>query len=109
MTEKSDPLENAIAERVNGILKDELLEKRFESFREAREKIDEALPQGITTEKCQLFSGRHNRLPTHTKKRGTGQKPVTIILQSCYGDFSVREWDKNRGCEMKSGESKVEN
>lgn len=43
MTEKSDPLENAIAERVNGILKDELLEKRFESFRQAREKIDEAV------------------------------------------------------------------
>jgi transposase InsO family protein len=43
MSEKSDPLENAIAERVNGILKQELLEKRFESFREAREKIDEAV------------------------------------------------------------------
>jgi putative transposase len=43
MTEKSDPLENAIAERVNGILKDELLEKRFETFKEAREKIDEAV------------------------------------------------------------------
>jgi len=43
MTEKSDPLENAIAERVNGILKDELLDKRFRSFTEAREKIDEAV------------------------------------------------------------------
>lgn len=43
MTEKSDPLENAIAERVNGILKDELLEKRFSSFTEARERIYEAV------------------------------------------------------------------
>ena len=43
MTEKSDPLENAIAERVNGILKDELLEKRFESFGEARERVAEAV------------------------------------------------------------------
>lgn len=43
MTEKSDPLENAIAERVNGILKDELLDKRFESFTEARNKIEEAV------------------------------------------------------------------
>ena len=43
MTENSDPLENAIAERVNGILKDELLEKRFESFNEAQKKIDEAV------------------------------------------------------------------
>ena len=32
MTEHSDPLENAIAERVNGILKDELLEQRFKTF-----------------------------------------------------------------------------
>lgn len=43
MTENSDPLENAIAERVNGILKQELLEKRFESFREARSNVDEAV------------------------------------------------------------------
>jgi putative transposase len=43
MTEKSDPLENAIAERVNGILKDELLEKRFDSFNEAQKRIDEAV------------------------------------------------------------------
>lgn len=43
MTENSDPLENAIAERVNGILKQELLEKRFESFREAQASIDEAV------------------------------------------------------------------
>jgi putative transposase len=43
MTEKSDPLENAIAERVNGILKDELLEKRFDTFKEALEKVDEAV------------------------------------------------------------------
>lgn len=43
MTEKSDPLENAIAERVNGILKDELLERQFENFRDAREKIDRAV------------------------------------------------------------------
>jgi putative transposase len=43
MTEKSDPLENAIAERVNGILKDELLEKRLGNFNEAREKVDQAV------------------------------------------------------------------
>lgn len=43
MTEKSDPLENAIAERVNGILKNELMQKTFESFTEARIGIDEAV------------------------------------------------------------------
>ena len=32
MTENGDPLENAIAERVNGILKQELLEEVFPDF-----------------------------------------------------------------------------
>jgi putative transposase len=43
MTNNGDPLENAIAERVNGILKDELYEKRFRSFREAEDDIAEAV------------------------------------------------------------------
>ena len=43
MTRRGDPLENAIAERVNGILKDELLEGPFESFSEASRRLDEAV------------------------------------------------------------------
>lgn len=43
MTEKSDPLENAIAERVNGILKDELLKRRFAGFAEARQQVAQAV------------------------------------------------------------------
>ena len=39
MTENSDPLENAIAERVNGILKGELLKERFDSFSEAKSAV----------------------------------------------------------------------
>lgn len=39
MTENGDPLENAIAERVNGILKTELLEESFLSFAQAQEAI----------------------------------------------------------------------
>jgi Transposase and inactivated derivatives len=39
MTENADPLENAIAERVNGILKTERLNERFHSFAEAQEAI----------------------------------------------------------------------
>jgi putative transposase len=39
MTEKSDPRENALAERVNGILKIELLKERFDSFSEAQASI----------------------------------------------------------------------
>lgn len=36
MTENSDPRENSIAERVNGILKDELLQIKYGSFSEAK-------------------------------------------------------------------------
>lgn len=43
MSEKSDPLENAIAERVNGILKQELLEKRYESFTVAIRQVAQAV------------------------------------------------------------------
>lgn len=43
MSEAGDPLENAIAERVNGILKDELLRKGFVNFAHARSCIDEAV------------------------------------------------------------------
>lgn len=43
MTERSDPLENAIAERVNGILKDELLEQGYRTIAEARCKVAEAV------------------------------------------------------------------
>jgi transposase InsO family protein len=43
MTTNGDPLQNAIAERVNGILKDELLEGPFASFRDASRRLDEAV------------------------------------------------------------------
>jgi len=43
MTEKSDPRENAIAERVNGILKGELLPNRFASFTQARLEVARAV------------------------------------------------------------------
>lgn len=43
MTEKGDPLENPIAERVNGILKTELLEEAYYSFEQAKEGIAVAI------------------------------------------------------------------
>lgn len=44
MTEKGDPYENAIAERVNGILKGEfLLDKTFSSFIEAEQTVSSAI------------------------------------------------------------------
>lgn len=39
MTEKGDPLESAIAERINGILKQELLEEIFPSFETAQREV----------------------------------------------------------------------
>jgi putative transposase len=39
MTENGDPLENAIAERVNGILKEELLEVKYDSFEDAQKRV----------------------------------------------------------------------
>lgn len=39
MTQHSDPRENAIAERVNGILKQELLQKVYSSIKEARQGV----------------------------------------------------------------------
>ena len=43
MTEKGDPLENAVAERVNGILKTELLEKSYPNFNDAQNAIAVAI------------------------------------------------------------------
>lgn len=43
MTESGDPLENALAERVNGILKDELLEEKYEDFTQAQISVAQAI------------------------------------------------------------------
>lgn len=43
MTENGDPLENAIAERVNGILKDELLEDVYKDFAAAQQGVAKAI------------------------------------------------------------------
>ena len=43
MTQNGDPRENAIAERVNGILKDELLEKAYVNYNQAVREISIAI------------------------------------------------------------------
>jgi transposase InsO family protein len=43
MTQNGDPLENPIAERVNGILKTELLQEAYRSFEQAKEGIAKAI------------------------------------------------------------------
>ena len=43
MTENGDPLENAIAERVNGILKEELLEQKYRNLNVAKYSVAKAI------------------------------------------------------------------
>jgi transposase InsO family protein len=43
MTENGDPLENAIAERVNGILKEELLKQKYTDFKAAQQDVAKAI------------------------------------------------------------------
>lgn len=43
MTENGDPLENAIAERVNGILKEELLQQKYADFKAAQLSVAKAI------------------------------------------------------------------
>jgi len=43
MTQNGDPRENAIAERVNGILKDELLDKSHLNYEEAIRNVSIAI------------------------------------------------------------------
>lgn len=43
MTQSGDPLENALAERVNGILKQELLEKQYQNFEQAHQAVAVAI------------------------------------------------------------------
>ena len=53
MTESGDPLENPIAERINGILKQELLPEQFTDFKQAADQVAKA---------CQTY----NNLRPHT-------------------------------------------
>jgi putative transposase len=43
MTESGDPLENALAERVNGILKNELLAEKYDHYDQAQSAVDKAI------------------------------------------------------------------
>jgi putative transposase len=43
MTENGDPLENAIAERVNGILKDEFLQEKYDCFQVAQNSVAKSI------------------------------------------------------------------
>jgi transposase InsO family protein len=94
MSEKSDPLENAIAERVNGILKQELLEERFSSFPEASAAVENAVMvynfqrphlsiEMLTPAEAHLQTGRLRRFwKNYYWKRQTDQKEATDVCQA---------------------------
>ena len=94
MSEKSDPLENAIAERVNGILKQELLAERFSSFQEASAAVEKAVMvynfqrphlsiEMLTPAEAHLQTGRLRRFwKNYYWKRQTDQKEATDIFQA---------------------------
>jgi transposase InsO family protein len=86
MTAKGDPRENAIAERVNGILKDEWIHHtHYRTKNEARKHLDEIIPiynnirphsscDMLTPEKSYLTSGvLRKRWKTYPRKKSTMQ------------------------------------
>jgi len=94
MSEKSDPLENAIAERVNGILKQELLEERFRNFQEAWSAVDKAVTvynyqrphlsiEMLTPAQAHLQTGRLRRLwKNYYSQQQTDQKEATDLCHA---------------------------
>lgn len=85
MTETSDPRDNAIAERVNGILKNELMEHLVpENFTQAKEMLDEAvriynderLHMSIDFEVPAKAHELEHRLPQRWKNYYAGVNPI---------------------------------
>ncbi len=79
MTENGDPLENAIAERVNGILKDELLQEKYNSFEEAQKSVAKSISVYNTLRphsSCAMLTPQAAHQKTGLLKKHTGR---TII------------------------------
>ena len=89
MTEKGDPLENALAERVNGILKQELLEEVFPDFETAQREVAIA---------CSTYN--------HLRPHGSINNLKPVQANQLSGTIKKRwtnYWQKNNGKEMLSG------
>jgi putative transposase len=69
MTQNSDPRENAIAERVNGIIKQEFLEVCYDSYQIALEEVKNAI-YIYNNERCHSSLGMLTPLKAHT---GSGE------------------------------------
>ena len=89
MTERGDPLENALAERVNGILKQELLEEVFPSFETAQREVAIA---------CSTYN--------HLRPHGSIDNLKPAQAHQLSGTIKKRwtnYWQKNKGKEMPMG------
>ena len=94
MSEKSDPLENAIAERVNGIHKQELLEDRYSNLPEAWSAVETAVMiynfqrphlsiEMLTPAEAHLQTGRLRRFwKNYYWKRQINQEEATGVCQA---------------------------
>jgi len=68
MTETGDPLNNAVAERINGILKDEYLDcYKVHTFRQTKELLDAVIPR-YNKEKPQTSIGNLVPEKVHVKE-----------------------------------------
>lgn len=74
MTEKGDPAENAIAERVNGILKSEfLLDNQFTNYQQAFTAVEDAIQ---TYNQQRLHASRNYMTPDQVYRQATGIIPA---------------------------------
>ena len=93
MTETGDPYENAIAERVNGILKTEfLLGQTFESHEAAKKAVDEAIRK-YNELRIHDSCGRLTPIKAHEVK-GVLQKywkPKIYKQKEVQGDIEVQQ------------------
>ena len=89
MTKKGDPLENALAEKINGILKQELLEEVFPDFETAQREVAIA---------CSTYN--------HLRPHGSINNLKPVQAHQLSGTIKKRwtnYWQKNNGKEMLSG------
>jgi len=91
MTENGDPLENAIAERVNGIIKEEYLNHyQIKTKKEIEQKLEEAVTQYNQHRphlSCNMLTPEdvhQNNLPTHRRWRNYYKKPIIVNVNQDY-------------------------
>ncbi|MFQ6602986.1 IS3 family transposase [Flavobacterium sp. C3NV] len=95
MTENGDPLENAIAERVNGIIKEEYLDDyQIEDIQEAKELLDAVIKLynnerphmsigNLTPNQVHQYNLKTEKLWKNYYKKSYHCKPITGLKMSC--------------------------